>query len=111
MSLYKNKEKYIDDLIKGLEKGVLTMQDRLTAMILMDFANELDYKGGKLKATMSNMTLISRMDTVFEKFDKEIQGDILDKYAKRMVKITDLNSEYYASLGFKNDLIDKIKSK
>lgn len=88
--------------IEGLQKSLLDM-------ILNEYIVKFDTKNGVLMDTDKNVSLLAEIDKLFDKFNTNFQQSVLSGYAKDLLKITELNADYFsAGLGFATEKINDI---
>jgi hypothetical protein len=75
---------------------------------LQDFMNKLSFKDGKVEVTASNLSKVAELDKVFAKFKVEFIDSQIKSFSEELLKIAELNGEYYSALGFDEKVIDSI---
>lgn len=92
--------------IEGLQKTLLDL-------LFSEYVTKFDVKDGVLLDNDNNVTLLAEIDKVFEKFNTNFQQSVLNGYAKDLLKITELNADYFSQgLGFATDVVtDIVKNK
>jgi hypothetical protein len=107
--LYNRKENYITSKLKTLDKDVRRMQSNLLEMIMSDYAGKFDVKpDGTLKVTQKNMRLATEIEALMDRFNTLFQQSKLKRMANDMLKITDYSKDYYAGMGYSNELLESI---
>lgn len=108
-----NKETFeeIAAAIGRLDKSVKALERELLDMILNDFLVKLDFKDGNLTASVSNLSRVTELDRLFERFFQLFVRGQLSEFASDLLKMWDLSKMYFDKTGHPAESIKKVASK
>lgn len=107
-ALFGEKMEHVLNSLQRFEANVAKSQKQLLDMLISEYVAKLQVEAGQLVDNAENVALLSDIDRVFDKFSANFQSDALYKYANDLLKITDLNADYYVGMGFKRATLDNI---
>lgn len=94
----KDKQVFIEKRLGILNRRVKTLEVKLFRLVVLDFISQLETDGGNIKNTAKNINLISRIDSIYKKFNKESQEDVAIKYANDLLKVGGFNVDYFSQV-------------
>lgn len=107
--IFKKKEKFINDAIKKMDRKAVALQSRLMDILVKSYFSlfEVDDDGNVVNS-VKNIALINKLDNLIDRIAKQLQRDVLGKFATSLLDSAVLSAEYYKALGFKSKTVDSI---
>jgi hypothetical protein len=99
LDIFNDKEKFIDDVLKELNKDVVVIQRELLSNILNDYIDvfSLD-EDGAIKNTTANILRATAIDRIVNEWNVAYQQNVLKEFTNRVFELAGYNKDYFASL-------------
>ena len=108
--IFRDKEKFIDNTLLGLESDVTVLQKELLRLILDDYLSEFTYdSNGNIINNSANINRANNIDKVFVQFNDSFQKKVIKDYSNNILKLTVFSKDYFSNLdkSFKAETLDK----
>ena len=99
-NIYRQKDAFIRQSLKQYDKDIVGLQEMLFNFILSEYVSNFDYIDGKLTTSAKNYRLLSGLDSVYAKFQKTFQEDVLLTLGNNMLATNQFSEAYYNKASF-----------
>lgn len=93
-------EKEIVDKMAAIKRKISVSERSLVGRLLADFAPELDYKDGELRATTRNLARLQILEKVMAEFAVDEARALVERFAVDLLEVAGRNESYYLLAGF-----------
>lgn len=83
----------------ALDASVTRLERELFTMLQVDLLGALQFENGRLAMTPANLLLISRIDDVFARWQREFQAGVLRDFVGQLLSVAAMTGEMYKGMG------------
>ena len=102
-------KQFIHKALLSFQSDVEDLQDELSKLISDTYTSDFKTKNGLITQSVYNINLQNKIDDVFKVFMLKYQNSVMENFANSLLKLSDINADYFIELGFDKTLIKNIQ--
>ena len=109
--IYKKKLSFIDNSLADFDKEIKKLQTELFDILITDYVSQLTVVEGVIILNEHNARILAGLDKVMLQFKENFALDPFKKLGERMIKMTELTSDYFRAMTGGKKTIEGIAEK
>ena len=89
----------IDSRQSALDSRLSVLEKELFDLLQTELFGALEFEGGKLKSSSKNLLLLTRIDNVFEQWQRQFGVGLLREFVVGLLDVANMTGEMYAGMG------------
>ena len=89
----------IESRQSALDSRLSALERELFDLLQIELFGALEFEGGKLKSSSKNLLLLTRIDNVFEQWQRQFGVGLLREFVVGLLDVANMTGEMYAGMG------------